>query len=105
MARSIQKKITRALIVAADQALDSFDVTNYSGVCISAFFVGATGSMKLQRSNDGVNWVDIPSATMTFAGNHALVDVTGIHAGFVRPVFTISGGPGDYLITYLAKDI
>lgn len=104
MALSIQKRLSLPLIVGAGQNGPAEDITNYSGFCVSAFFPGATGTMKLQRSNDGTNWVDIASATATFSGGHALIDTATIHAAFVRPVFDISAGAGNYDVRYLAKD-
>ena len=103
MARSIQQIRTKTLTVSNGQAGDFFDITNYSGACIAAFGTGVTGTMKLQRSNDGTNWKDITSATDTFASGFAIVDLAGVHAAFVRPVFDATAA-GSVEIKYLAKD-
>lgn len=105
MALSIQQKKTTALTVSNDQPGEKFDITNYSGVCVSVTCpVGAAGTMQLQMSNDGSNWVDITGATATIAAQHVLVNVGSIHAATIRPLMDISAGAGDYVFNYLAKD-
>jgi len=117
MARS-EKKIlsTVALTVTTQTVKDSaLDITNYSGVSVSITTpAAAAGSMFLQWCNFNsavdADWTAIPTAqypnaTVTLAASGSqMVNVAGLHCGFVRVRVTLSAGAGNYNFFMLAKD-
>lgn len=99
-------KIYDETLAVATTNLDAMDVSMYNGVSVQINgIVGTAGSLKLQQSNDGVNWEDIASATVTLAASvPKILTVAGIYTNLVRPVVTLSGGAGQYKILMLAKE-
>lgn len=106
MSRVVRKKETVALTVSANQVLGTLDITNCNGVSVQLNgIVGTAGSMKLQQSNDGTNWEDIPSATSTLAASEAnIINASALYTGFVRALCTLSAGAGSYDVIFMAKE-
>lgn len=88
------------------QAYDAMDITNFKtvGVQISIVGAGATGSVKLQWSNNGTNWEDIPASNITTAAVAVTVGGTfclnAINLGMsLLRVFSTSTNASPWLVT------
>lgn len=73
------------------QPLDLEQIFGYS---IQANYSGVpAGSLKLEASNDNVNWTDIPGTAFTVAGPGSFLwNVSSSNYLYVRLVWTASGG-------------
>lgn len=110
MARSERKILPAVALTVTTTPLESFDITNFSGVAVTltAPALGA-GTLKIQYCNFNsaldADWTDIPTASLAVvASGSVTINVPTLHAGFIRPVVTLSAGAGDYTAYYLAKD-
>ncbi len=55
----------------------------------------ATGSYKLEASNDGVNWSDIASATLAVtAASDGFINLSDCNSRYVRAVYTNATSTG-----------
>lgn len=110
MARSEKKILTNVALTNTANNLEVFDITNFSGVSITLVSpAAATGTLKLQycnfNSTTDADWTDIPTASLAVVASGSVTLNTGsIHAGFIKPVVTLSAGAGNYDVYYLAKD-
>lgn len=80
-------------------------VVQGSNFSIQVVYTGTpNGSIKLQVSNDELNWEDLPSTTaaITTAGA-TLFNVSNAHYGFVRVIYTRTSSTGSLDATYLGK--
>lgn len=66
--------------------------------------VAAAGAFKLQASNDGVHWNDVPSSSQTVAsGATTLIPAIQVCYRQVRAAFVSSGGAGTIAVTFEAQ--
>lgn len=104
MARSSNQKSTVTTIVG-DVFTDALDITSLNGA--SYQFIGGgttTGSITLQKSNDGANFIDT-SFTVALASGKGLVDSgSTLMTGFTRLKITIATNPGAATVYGLAKE-
>lgn len=102
-------QITLASAATNASTVFPFDVTDqWFNVTVTANFTDAAtaGTLKLQGScdpktnmiaenNNPVNWVDIPSASMTIAGaTSAVVEKPYVNYMYLRAVWTRTAGAG-----------
>ena len=106
MSKVTHKKDTVTLTVSSNQVLATLDATNCNGVSIQVNPpVGASGTMKLQWSNDNTNWIDIASATATISSaTPAIIVKENFYAGHCRALVTLSAGAGAYTYYALGKE-
>lgn len=82
---------------------DLSNITNYS---VHAVWTGTpTGTLDLQASNDGVNFISLLGSLINTggaAGQH-MFEVTSTSMDKVRLVYTFSSGSGTLTATYSAK--
>lgn len=119
MARSERKNLTGLTFGNTTNYVESFDITNFSGVAVTVKSKnGSTsGTVKLQYTNINpvtvvdADWTDVPttiaaaSVALVANGSATIASIAGVHAGFVRAVVTLSAGADtDYEVYYLAKD-
>lgn len=106
MAKTTHKKGTVALTVSSNQLVDYIDITSCNGASVQLNGIaGTAGSMKLQHSNDGTNWLDIPSATLTLVASSAnIINQSALYTAHVRLLVTLSGGAGSYNYYILGKE-
>lgn len=64
-----------------------------------------TGNLKLQASNDGVNWVDIPGTSLALGGSagSAILNIDDAFYTQFRVVFTWTLGSGTLTGIYVEK--
>lgn len=75
----------------------SYDVSNLSDLAIDSIWTGTpTGTIKLQASNNGTDWIDVPSMTASPAGaaGNARWALADFADKFVRVVYTAVSGAG-----------
>lgn len=90
-----QRNLTSQNITGTTVNFAAFDVTSATDVSAHVITGGAglTGTAKLQWSNDGTNWVDIPSVTASIVSNGSVVlSASNVFTVFVRLVVTVSAG-------------
>lgn len=106
MSKAYHKKVTVTLTNTANQVVGALDITNCNGASVQMnTAAGASGSMKLQESNDNTNWADIASATATISGAAAnIINVSARYTGHVRLLVTLSAGAGSYDVYFLGKE-
>jgi len=80
--------------IDADTSVNSSNVvvSNHDLGHVSLHWSGAShtdATMKLQRSNDGTNWVDVPSSSMTLGAAAGTDDIAldNIGFAFIRSVY------------------
>lgn len=84
-------KIATRTINNATWTSDPLDITPYSGVGLQLNTSGAgTGSVKIQRSNDGSHWGDLASATTIAASGTFFIDKNVVYNSLIRVVVTES---------------
>jgi hypothetical protein len=82
----------------------------YSGDWFSSYFqvtgtFGAAGSVQMEGSNDGVNWIILPgSAALTAAGFFAPA-TAGVRPKFIRPNVTAGDGTTALTVTGFFKKL
>ena len=85
-----------------------FDMTNLTAVEFQLKTTGTAvgGSWKLQKSSNGADWFDIPSATGNFTtATTAAYTLTGIVASSIRVLFAITSGAVTYDIVFNGKEL
>lgn len=66
---------------------EKLDITNFSGASFHAVLTGAgiAGTIKIQASNDGANWVDVSGASSVIAGPSShLFNISLMYHAFLR---------------------
>jgi len=99
---------TSYLAFDATKTLDAMDISRqygYSLQCVVKNKVTTiSAALKLQCSNDGTNFSDIASATLTIADNGIqMLNLDGLHYRFVRAVITYTSGEADIIINEMTK--
>ena len=94
--RVFQKKMIDTVLMNADIASTGLPLDYMVGVGVQAVWTGtAGGSIKLQGSNDGVNWADVPDTTVTVSGaGGTLWNVRDVFYSWIRCSFANTGGAG-----------
>lgn len=85
----------------------SQQVTFMINACVQAVYAGSpTGTLKLQISNDNVNWTDYSgsSQAISAAGSFAYL-LADIGYPWLRVVYTFTSGTGTLNVTINAKGI
>lgn len=101
-------KETTFLAIGATKTLNSMDLSRHYGYSVQAVVKNKVSSisvaLKLQCSNDNVNFSDIASATLTISDNGTqMLNLDAIHYRFVRVVLTYTSGTADILINECTK--
>lgn len=115
MCRVEKKNLSQKALTVSTQTIDVFDITNYSGFSATIKCpADAAGTMFLQwcgfASTNDADWTAIPTAQFPnasvalAASASAVVNVVGLHVGFVRLRVTLSAGAGNYDFYTTAKD-
>lgn len=95
----LYKVLISVLAKAASFDSEIFDIQDMSGFSVQAKWTdkgSLAGSIKLQASNDGTNFVDLATLTATFSGSGSILwNVSGAYYRYVKVVVTISGGSAD----------
>ncbi len=103
----MKRYLAQSLANPSTTNFDPIDITNHVGVGVSVKSpAGITGTVKLQESNDGTNWVDISGASGSLVANGAFfLHKSGLYSSLVRAQVAISGGStGNYDIVLIAKE-
>lgn len=85
-------------------AYDLGDLTNYS---IAVDFTGTNlaGTLKLQASNDGTDFVDVAGSSQAITGAASHIwNVTGASYRYVRVAWAYTSGTGDITARLIAKE-
>lgn len=82
----------------------------YAGDWFSAYFqvtgtFGAGGSVQMEGSNDGVNWVILPGAVALVAAGFFAPATAGVRPKFVRPNVTAGDGTTALTVTGFFKKL
>lgn len=102
---------SQALSASTDYVGPWIPMSSLTGVAINAGWTGAalTGSLKIQTTNDPANLTAIPaldypnsSFAVSGPGNWGW-DITDLHAGYCRLVYTHTSGTGVLNANYTAK--
>ncbi|HAB98235.1 MAG TPA: hypothetical protein DCE71_00215 [Parachlamydiales bacterium] len=109
MAKCVRELRSVALTNTSNQEAVRIDLSNCNGVSFQLNSLAATsGSMRVQRSNDGTNWEDVSGATKTLtnaATNVAnTLEVSPIYSGFARLLVTLAAGGGTYTAIAFGKE-
>jgi len=84
-----------------------FDMTNLTAAEFQVTTVGTAvgGSYKIQKSNNGVGWIDISSATGSFTTATTLMTtITAVVASRVRLIWAITSGTVTYTVVIRGKE-
>lgn len=104
-----QVLLSQAISGAATVEGSAMDIMYYENVSVALTVApGGTlaGTFKLQWSNDGANWVDVPSATASLSGTNTLIlNLQNVGTAFVRPVIVSTSGASTVTATAIAKGI
>lgn len=110
MSNTIRKKLLKNGLTPPTfnntvQALDAMDITNHRtiGVQVNVAGANAAGTAKLQWSNDGTNWDDVPSGfgtvTVTFTtAATKFLNVSSIGISLLR-VYCTSTDTNPWVVT------
>lgn len=94
LARLIEKnyELTSFTSATSTEAIDLADGTTFSAQCnITA--TGVSGaSVKLMKSNDGVNWVDEGVSIAITTSGTIFLESTNPNSRYMRVTYAISGG-------------
>jgi hypothetical protein len=99
------------IYTAQDMSLTStssiMNIMEAKGYCIQALYTGApVGTLQVQGSNDGVNFINVPGSQFTVAvsaaGESLITDPTPFYA-FVQLVYTFTSGTGSLSALINAK--
>lgn len=74
-----------------------------TGFSIQSVYSGTpSGTLKLQGSNDGTNYDDVPSASSALTGSagSSLWNLSNIYFKYIRVVWTRTGGTGSVTSSY-----
>lgn len=82
----------------------------YGGDWFSAYFqvtgtFGAAGSVQMEGSNDGTNWVILPGATALTSAGFFAPATAGVRPKFVRPNVTAGDGTTALTVTGFFKKL
>ena len=104
----VQKVVDVAAVVATTN-YDSVKLFHHSGYSAQVVWTSTTASavVKLQRSNDNVNWEDVSGATQTIASNsgNVIFNEVDVFYGYFRPVLTYTSGSVTTLqVIYVKKE-
>lgn len=83
------------------------DMSNLTAASFHIVTTASTtgGAAKIQISNDGTNWFDVPSATATLtAASNTIITVTGIVAARARIFYDITSGTSNVSTNIYAKE-
>jgi len=94
--------------ISATKTLDAMDITRHYGYSVQVVtknkVIGISAVLKLQCSNDGTNFSDIASATLTISDNGVqMLNLDGLHYRFIRSVITYTSGTADITINEVSK--
>lgn len=81
--------------LTADYTSPVLDIGEFLGYALQCIYSGGTpvGTIQVQGSNDGVNWVDIPNSSATsFAVSSHMFNLFGACWDKARVKFTAGGG-------------
>ncbi len=93
--------------MSADIESESLLLDQIYGFSFQAIYTGSPdGTLKLQASNDGETWDDVPSSSLIIsAAGHTLYNVTDVFYKYVRVYFEFSSGSGSLNVYYFAKGV
>ena len=94
--QSDRRTLTAVTLANGETVTDNFDIINLSGASFHVVKTGAgNGTAKLQYSNDGTNWVDVPTAQFPLASAvigagavNTVLQVAGIYTALIRVTYT-----------------
>lgn len=82
------------------------EIGSYEGISVQSTYTGTpTGTLKLQCSNDGVTFSDVPTATVSLAGaaGSTLWNIPDAYYRFVRISYTATSGTGSVTSVLVGK--
>jgi hypothetical protein len=89
--------------MTADVISTPADTSSVFAVSAQALVTGGaspTGILKLQASNDGINYTDVPSATVSISADGSyLIPVVNVAYEFIRAVYSFTSGTGTLTAT------
>lgn len=99
-------KLLDNVSIASNVISDSVDLSLADGYAIQAYWSGtAVGSLKLQVSNDNVNWTDYAGSTVAVTsgpGNAIWLEADAMYDK-VRVVYTSTSGTGNLTVQINGK--
>lgn len=96
------KKVLDAVSMASNQTSDTFELNDASGYCVHSIFTGApVGSLIVEASNDGTNFVAEDTHAVSAAGQR-LYNKDGAYYKYVRVRYSFTSGTGS-LTSYVSS--
>ena len=103
MAKSRYIKEESLTFASGDNFTEAIDVSAHNGAFVQLVGpIGGAGTLTVQQSNDGTNWVDVGNATIT-TGKAGYVAIN-LYSQKIRTKVNLSGGAGSYNIYTMIKD-
>lgn len=101
-------KETIFLELGETKALDAIDISRHYGYSVQCVVKNKAPAisavLKLQCSNDGSNFSDIASATLTIADNGIqMLNLASLNYRFVRSIITYTSGKADFFVNEVSK--
>ena len=101
-------KETVYLAIQATKTLNAMDISRHYGYSVQCVVTNKVSSisavLKLQCSNDGVNFSDISGSTLTISDNGVqMLNLDALHYRFVRSVITYTSGKADISVNENTK--
>lgn len=88
------KKVLDAVTMASNQTSENIELGDSNGLCVHSIFTGSpVGSLIVEASNDGVNFVEEDNYVVTAAGQR-LYNKHGAYYKFIRVRYSFTSGSG-----------
>jgi hypothetical protein len=90
----INKHLINAASMAADIASTVEDLGEVPGFCVHLIWSGGTGTVSVQGSNDGTNFVTVASDATGGSAGQFLLNIERCHYRYVKVIYTRASGSG-----------
>lgn len=98
------KKFENQTLAVATTNFEAIDMSQYSAVgCQVVTPAASAGTVQLQWSNDGINWINLSSVALA-ASTSVGVQTTTIYGALIRVQMIVSAGAGVYSILLTLKE-